>query len=67
MFGTGGAIMADAADFEKMEARGVECWAGAAVKDEESVDMMLERGATLVTCNNPDVVIDLLRKKCKHE
>ena len=67
MFGTGGAIMADAADFEKMEARGVECWAGAAVKDEESVDMMLERGATLVTCNNPDVVLDLLRKKGKHE
>ena len=67
MFGTGGAIMADAEEFEKMQARGVECWAGASVKDNDSVDMMLERGATLVTCNNPDVVLDLLRQKGKHE
>ena len=49
-----------------MSARGVEPWAGAGVKDEQGVDMAIARGAVLITCNNPDVILDLLRKKGKH-
>ncbi len=59
--------MADKEDFEKMRALGVDCWAGACVKDERTVDMAIERGATLITCNNPDTVLNLLRQKGKHK
>lgn len=59
--------MADKYDFEKMQSLGVEAWAGACVKDEKTVDMAIERGATLITCNNVDTVLSLLRKKGKHK
>ena len=57
--------MASKTACDTMVARGVEPWAGAAVKDEVTVDMMIERGAVLVTCNNPDVILRLLREKGK--
>jgi hypothetical protein len=53
-------------EFDYMLSRGPQPWAGAAIKDEETVDMAIERGAYLITCNNPDVVLDLLRKKGYH-
>lgn len=59
--------MADKYDFEKMQSLGVEPWAGACVKDERTVDMAIERGATLITCNNVDTVLNLLRQKGKHK
>ena len=59
--------MAIKEEFDYCASRGVEPWAGACVKDEKTVDMAIERGATLITCNNPDVVLDLLRKKGKHK
>ncbi len=59
--------MADKSDFEKMQSLGVEAWAGACVKDERTVDMAIERGATLITCNNVDTVLNLLRQKGKHK
>ena len=59
--------MARKEEFDYCASRGVEPWAGACVKDEKTVDMAIERGATLITCNNPDVVLDLLRKKGKHK
>ncbi len=59
--------MADKADFDKMRELGVEGWAGACVKDERTVDMAIERGATLITCNNVGTVLNLLRKKGKHK
>lgn len=65
MFSTCGEPMATAEEMEQMLARSVEPWAGAAVKDEATVDMMIERGAVLVTCNNPDVILKLLREKGK--
>lgn len=58
--------MAAKEDFEKMERMGVQPWAGAAVKDELGVDMAIERGATLITCDNPDVILSLLRQKGYH-
>jgi len=50
-----------------MRARGVEPWAGAGVKDEAGVDLMLQRGAPLVTCNNPDLILKLLEQKGRRQ
>lgn len=58
--------MATRAEFETMEKLGPQPWAGACVKDEAGVDMAIESGAYLITCNNPDVILDLLRKKGYH-
>lgn len=62
-----GPNMASKEDFAAMTARGVEPWAGACVKDAETVDMAIERGATLITCNNPDVILALLRARGYHK
>lgn len=59
--------MATEEEFDVCASRGVQPWAGACVKDEKTVDMAIERGATLITCNNPDVVLDILRKRGKHK
>ncbi len=59
--------MAEKADFDKLHELGIEGWAGACVKDERTVDMAIERGATLITCNNVDTVLNLLRQKGKHK
>ena len=53
-------------DCEKMTKMGVQPWAGASICDEEGVDEVIERGCTLITCNNPDEILGLLRKKNKH-
>ncbi|MBQ9098261.1 MAG: hypothetical protein IJY50_02400 [Clostridia bacterium] len=58
--------MAEKMEFDRMASYGVEPWAGACVKDEKGVDMAIECGATLITCNNPDVVLDRLRQKGYH-
>ena len=58
--------MAPKADFDAMRARGVQPWAGASVCDEASVDLAIANGAELITCNNPDLILDLLRAKGKH-
>lgn len=59
--------MAPKSDFDIMRARGVQPWAGASVKDEASVDLAIKNGAELITCNNPDVILALLRAKGKHK
>ena len=59
--------MATKAEFDYAKSRGVQPWAGACVKDEKTVDMAIERGAMLITCNNPDVVLSCLRKRGKHK
>ena len=59
--------IAEKADFEYVNSLGVEGWAGASVKDEKTVDMAIERGATLITCNNVETILELLRKKGKHK
>lgn len=57
--------MASPEEFAWMAEKRVEPWAGACVRDERTVDMAIERGAALITCNNPDVVLQLLREKGK--
>ena len=59
--------MATPEEFAHMASLGVEPWAGTSVKDEPTVDAAIQAGATLITCNNPDVVLDLLRKKGYHK
>ncbi|MBQ9773478.1 MAG: hypothetical protein IJW30_02335 [Clostridia bacterium] len=50
-----------------MASRGVEPWAGAGIKDSTTVDLAIERGAVLITCNNPDEILQLLREKGKRK
>jgi len=60
--------MASQEDFDHMrETYGIRCWAGASVKDEATVDEAIAKGSELITCNNPDVILDLLRKKGYHK
>ena len=54
-------------DFEEMQARyGIETWAGAAVRDEASVQMAIDRKADLITTTHVDIVLGELRKKGYH-
>ena len=59
--------IASVEEFAAMEAKGVQPWAGAGIKTEERVDMAIERGAYLITCDNPDEILEFLRKKGKHK
>ena len=59
--------IASKSEFELMHSLGIEPWAGAGVKDMAGVDMAIERGATLITCNNPDVVLECLRERGYHK
>ena len=52
---------------EMKEKYGIQTWAGAGINDAESVDVAIERGAELITCNNPDVILALLRERGKHK
>ena len=59
--------MARPAEFAHMRSLGIEGWAGAAVRDEAGVDAAIAAGATLITCNNPDEILAILRKKGYHK
>ncbi len=59
--------IAEKCEFERMARLGPEPWAGAGVADETGVDLAIANGATLITCNNPDVILELLRKKGYHQ
>lgn len=66
MFGNN-CCVATKEEFDCMKKKyGIQTWAGAGVRNDETVDMAIDRGAELITCNNPDVVLDLLRKKGYH-
>ena len=67
MFAEDEGIMATKKAFDIMQKKGVGTWAGAGVKNAEGVDMAIERGATLITCNNPDEILKLLKERGKHK
>ena len=68
MFSNGtGHFMATKQEFEEMAKSGVQPWAGAGVRDEATVDEAINCGAYLITCNNPDEILELLRKKGYHK
>ena len=66
MFSQNGGVMAEKSEFDEMLACGVQPWAGAGVKDEESTDQALEAGTYLITCNDPARVMAHLKQKNKH-
>lgn len=51
---------------EEMRARGVRTWAGAGVKDAEGIDEVIRSGCELITCNNADEILEILRQKGYH-
>ena len=53
--------------FEKMRACGIRTWAGAGVKDEAGVLAAIENGAELITCDNPDEILAILRRHGYHK
>lgn len=59
--------MASKREFDIMRSFGIQPWAGAGVKDASGVDQAIENGATLITCNNPDVILELLRERGRHK
>ena len=59
--------MATAEEFAAMAAKGIRPWAGAGVKTAEQVDEAIACGAELITCNNPDVVLEVLRERGYHD
>ena len=59
--------LATAEECKEMLARGVKCWSGPHVRNEKVIDMAIEAGVTLICCNNPDEVLEILRKKGMHK
>lgn len=57
----------DKKDFEYINAYGVQPWAGSNVNNAERIDIAIENGVELITCNNPDEVLEILREKGYHK
>ncbi len=57
----------DKRDFDYIRASGVRPWAGASVRNAETLDAAIECGIELITCNNPDVILGLLRERGLHK
>ena len=53
-------------DYDFLRRYDCQPWVGASVRDEEKIDKAIECGACLITCNNVDEVLDILRKKGYH-
>ena len=53
--------------YEYLRSRGVQPWVGAGVNTEEKIDYAIANGARLVTCNDPEVILAILRKKGMHK
>ena len=66
MFSAHGERMADQKEFEMMRSKGVEPWAGAAVCNEEGVNEAVEKQAPLITCNDPALILSILRAQGCH-
>lgn len=45
----------------------IQIWAGTYARDEKSIDTAIEMGTVLITCNNPDEVLEILRRKNLHK
>ena len=46
---------------------GIRIWGPTSLKDERSIDWAITFGVELITCNNPDEVLEILRKKGLHQ
>ena len=54
-------------NYDYLRSRGVQPWVGAGVKDAETLAPVIRNGAELIICNNPDVILALLREKGLHK
>lgn len=59
-------VMATAADCAAMKEKGVRPWAGASVRDAATVEEAISCRVELITCDNPDTVLALLKERGKH-
>ena len=57
----------DMKDYDFLRRFDCQPWVGASVRDEEKIDKAIECGACLITCNNVDEVLEILRAKGKHK
>lgn len=46
---------------------GIRIWAPTGARDEAGIDFAVKMGAELITCNNPDEVLAILRRKGLHK
>lgn len=58
--------LASPEEFERIASFGIQPWAGAGVSTQEHVDEVIRCGGTLITCNNPDMILEFLRNRGKH-
>ena len=54
-------------NYDILRGYGVQPWGGAGIKDEETLAKAISNGVQLITCNNPDVILSLLRGKGLHK
>jgi len=54
-------------DCEAMRARGLRTWAGTAVKNLETLEVALASKVELITCNDVQLILGLLREKGLHK
>ena len=53
--------------YDLMRQKGVEPWYYTALLDEEITEHLIRNRVTLITCNNPEVALTLLRRRGYHE
>lgn len=67
MFSSDSGFIATKDEFDALKKKyGIQTWAGAGIKDADTVDIAIKNGAQLITCNNPDVILSLLRERGYH-
>lgn len=62
-----GLRMASQEAFDFMHSRDVQCWIGTGVRDEAGIDEFIARDGKLIICDNPDELLQILRKKGYHD
>lgn len=60
-------VPASQEQYDSMKKYGIRMWAPTSVKDEERISMAVEGGIELITCDNPDEVLEILRRKGLHK
>lgn len=54
-------------DYNYIRNSGVRCWGGASINNAQKLDEAIDLGVELVTVNNPDVILGLLRERGLHK
>lgn len=53
--------------FSSLKQMGIDTWVGPSFRDETTIELAYQCGATLITCDNPAEVLNILRKKGLHK